>query len=159
MGARPPVSRSLRVRGNGLVYEEGAGVLLQGVNVPSLKWSPRGENIHRFMKVALLDWKANVVRLPVSTSFWVGRGKDRSSSNDVQVNRTMVDDAVIMAAGQGAYLILDLHSYGGINPFAVEFWTDASARYADHSAVLFDLWNGPRMGSPGSCGKTAGKNR
>lgn len=140
---RAPVSRSLRVRGNGLVNEAGAGVLLQGVNVPSLEWSPKGENIHRSMKVALLDWKANVVRLPVSASFWFGRGKGGTSSNDLQVYRTIVDDAVKMAAGQGAYLILDLHSYGGIKPFAVEFWTDAAARYANQPAVLFDLWNEP----------------
>lgn len=140
---RAPVSRSLRVRGNDLVNEEGAGVLLQGVNVPSLEWSPKGENIHRSMKVALLDWKANVVRLPVSASFWFGRGKGGTSSNDLQVYRTIVDDAVKMAAGQGAYLILDLHSYGGIKPFAVEFWTDAATRYANNPAVLFDLWNEP----------------
>jgi endoglucanase len=141
--ARPPVTRMLRVRGNALVNEEGAVVLLQGVNVPSLEWSPKGENIQRSMKVALLDWKANVVRLPVSASFWFGRGKGSASSNDLQVYRAIVDDAVKMAAGQGAYLILDLHSYGGIKPFAIEFWTDAAARYANHPAVLFDLWNEP----------------
>ena len=141
--ARPPASLALHVDGNRLVNEAGAPVLLQGVNVPSLEWSPKGENILRSMKVALLDWKANVVRLPVSASFWFGRGKDGTSSNDLQVYRTLVDDAVKMAAGQGAHLILDLHSYGGIKPFAVEFWTDAATRYANDPAVLFDLWNEP----------------
>ena len=138
-----PVTRALRVDGNRLVNADGAAVLLQGVNVPSLEWSPKGENIRRSMKVALVDWKANAVRLPVSASFWFGRGKGNVVSNDLAAYRAIVDEAVKLAAGQGAYLILDLHSYGGIKPFGVEFWADAAARYANHPAVLFDLWNEP----------------
>jgi len=141
--SRPSISSMLRVDSNRLINAEGEPVLLQGVNVPSLEWSPKGENIQRSMKVALIDWKANAVRLPVSASYWFGRGKGDNASNDLQVYRTIVDDAVKMAAGQGAYVILDLHSYGGIKPFGIEFWKDAATRYANHPAVLFDLWNEP----------------
>ena len=134
--ALPPVTREIRVSGNRLVTGDGREVRLQGVNVPSLEWSAKGEN-------AVKDWKANAVRLPVSGGFWFGLGKGKEGPNDAEAYRATVDEAVKMAAGQGAYLILDLHSYGGPRDNAVEFWKDAAARYANHPAVLFDLFNEP----------------
>lgn len=141
--ALPTVTPEIRVSGNRLVTRQGREVRLQGVNVPSLEWSSKGENINRSIKVAVVDWKANAVRLPVSGGFWFGRGKGKEGPNDAEAYRTMVDDAVKLAAGQGAYLILDLHEYGGPKESAVEFWKDAAARYANHPAVLFDLFNEP----------------
>ena len=139
----PSKTLELHVEGNKLVDAKGNRVILQGVNVPSLEWSYKGENIHRSMKVALVDWNANVVRLPVAAGFWFGRGKKKIESNDAEAYRTIVDEAVNMAAGQGKYLILDLHSYGAPREFAVEFWKDAAARYANNPAVIFDLYNEP----------------
>lgn len=137
----PSITSELHVSGNRLINKEGKEVILQGVNVPSLEWSDKGENIHRSLKVALIDWKANVVRLPVAAGFWFGRGKGKQTSNNQETYRAVVDDAVKMAAGQGAYLILDLHHFGGPKEDAVEFWKDAAARYANNPAVLFDLFN------------------
>lgn len=141
--ALPPVTQEIRVTGNRLETRDGREVRLQGVNVPSLEWSSKGENIHRSIKVAVVDWKANAIRLPVSGGYWFGRGKGKEGPNDAGAYRAMVDDAVKLAAGQGAYLILDLHYYGGPQETAVEFWKDAAARYANHPAVLFDLFNEP----------------
>ncbi|MEX2606561.1 MAG: glycoside hydrolase family 5 protein [Kiritimatiellia bacterium] len=139
----PPISRKLGVSGNTIINDRRETVLLQGVNVPSLEWSAKGENVLRSMKVALVDWEANVVRLPVSSSLWFGRGRKEMESNDAEAYRAIVDDAIRIAAGQGAYLILDLHSYAAPRETAVEFWADAAARYANHPAVMFDLYNEP----------------
>jgi len=139
----PPVTKEIRVSGNRLVAKDGGDVRLQGVNVPSLEWSPKGENVNRSIKVAVREWKANAIRLPVSGGFWFGRGKGKEGPNDAEAYRAIVDEAVKMVAGQGAYLILDLHYYGGPRETAVEFWKDAAARYANNPAVLFDLFNEP----------------
>ncbi|MDF3056183.1 MAG: celA [Rariglobus sp.] len=140
----PSLTRELKVSGNKLINDQGRPVILQGVNVPSLEWSAKGEQVNRSAKVALLDWKANVIRVPVSNSYWFGRGKGaKEPSNDADAYRRIVDDLVKIAAGQGAYLILDLHLFGGPKANAVEFWKDAAARYANNPAVLFDLFNEP----------------
>tara|TARA_B100001971_G_scaffold208149_1_gene229528 strand:+ start:7178 stop:8872 length:1695 start_codon:yes stop_codon:yes gene_type:complete len=138
-----PKSKQLGVYGNKLITSDHETVILQGVNVVSLEWSPKGEKIHRSMKVALKEWHANAIRLPVNHSFWFGNGKGKIKSNDAEAYRQLVDDAVAMAAGEGAYLILDLHSYGAPQEFARTFWLDAAARYANNPAVLFDLYNEP----------------
>lgn len=140
--ALPPKTVPLKVSGNRLVDPAGKEVWLQGVNVPSLEWSAKGENILRSMKVAIDDWKANVVRLPVHDEFWFGRGK-QGKPNDADAYRQVVDDAVKFAAARGVYLILDLHRYHAPDDKAVEFWKDAAARYKNNPAVLFDLYNEP----------------
>jgi endoglucanase len=140
----PPKTEELKVSGNRLVTAKGTAVRLQGVNVPSLEWSAKGENILQSIKVALVDWKANVVRLPVHPGFWLGQGKPpQSTSNNAEAYRKVVDDAVALAAGQGAYLVLDLHRYAAPQDLDVEFWKDAAARYKNNPAVLFDIFNEP----------------
>lgn len=142
--ALPPITRTLKVSGNKLLNDQGKRVILRGVNVPSLEWSAKGEQVLRSAKVALLDWKANVIRVPVHNAYWFGRAKSaKEKGGDPEAYRAIVDDLVKIAAGQGAYLILDLHLYGGPKAEAVEFWKDAAARYKDNPAVLFDLYNEP----------------
>lgn len=140
----PAKTLEIKVSGNKLVTAEGNVVCLQGVNVPSLEWSANGENVLQSVKVALLDWKANAVRLPVHEGFWFGIGKgEKPKPNDAEAYRKIVDDAVAMVAGQGAYLILDLHRFGLPEERDVLFWKDAGARYKNHPAVLFDVFNEP----------------
>ena len=138
-----PITRPIGVYGNRLITPDRNTVRLQGVNVVSLEWSHKGEQIHRSLKVALRDWQANAIRLPVNHSFWFGRGKGKVTSNDAEAYRQLVDEAIAMVAGEGAYLILDLHSYGAPQEYAREFWLSAAERYANHPAVLFDLFNEP----------------
>src|SRR5690606_27018323 len=80
----PPVTRPLKVAGNKLMDDRGRHVILQGVNVPSLEWNSRGENVLRSAKVAIVDWKANVLRVPVHNSYWFGRGKGKEPPNDAE---------------------------------------------------------------------------
>jgi len=143
MAQQPSVTRELKVSGNKLVTATGETVRLQGVNVCSLEWSAKGEQVERSVKVALKEWKANAIRLPVHNGFWFGRGKGKSGPNDAEAYRQIVDQVIKMAAGQGAYVILDLHLYGAPKEEAAEFWKDAAARYANNPAVLFDLYNEP----------------
>jgi len=141
--ALPSRTQELKVSGNKLLTPDGTTVWLQGINVPSLEWSAKGENILQSVKVGIDDWKANVVRLPVNDGFWFGRGKPPQTSNDPEAYRQVVDDAVRMVAARGAWLILDLHRFGAPEQGAVDFWKDAAARYKNHPAVLFDVFNEP----------------
>jgi len=144
MLALPPKTAEIEVSGSKLVTADGKTVWLQGVNVCSLEWSAKGENIEQSVKVALEDWKANAIRLPVYDGFWFGHGKPpQVTSNDAEAYRKTVDDVVAMAAGQGAYVILDLHRFHAPEERDVAFWKDAAARYKNNPAVLFDIFNEP----------------
>jgi hypothetical protein len=140
----PPRTPELKVAGTKLVTATGSTVRLQGVNVCSLEWSPKGENIEQSVKVALIDWKANAIRLPVFDGFWFGQGKPpQVTSNDAEAYRKIVDNAIKMAASQGAWIILDLHRFHAPEARDAAFWKDAAARYKNNPAVLFDIFNEP----------------
>ncbi len=140
----PAKTSELKVLGNKLVTADGKEVWLQGVNVVPLGWSPNGENgIPWSIYVATHDWHANVIRLPVMDSFWFGRGRGTETANDKEAYRAIVDQAVKIAAANGAYIVLDLHRFLTPDDSCVEFWKDAAARYKDNPAVLFDLFNEP----------------
>jgi len=142
--ALPPKSAELKVSGNKLVTADGATVWLQGLNVVPLSWSPNGENsILWSIHVAIDDWNANVIRLPVMDSFWFGRGRAPFPDNDKEAYRTIVDNAVKLAAAKGAYIVLDLHRFLTPDASCVAFWKDAAARYKNNPAVLFDIFNEP----------------
>lgn len=139
----PPITKELKVCGNKLITQDATPVRLRGVNVCSLEWSAKGENVLRSIKVAVDDWKANAIRLPVNDRLWFGQGKAPATSNDAEAYRRIVDDAVKLAAARGAYIILDLHRFKAPEPGAVDFWSDAATRYKNNPAVLFDLFNEP----------------
>jgi endoglucanase len=143
MIALPSKTQELKVSGSQLVTAAGTDVWLQGVNIPSLEWSAKGENILRSVKEALEDWKANCIRLPMNDNFWFGRGRPPTTSNDQEAYRQIVDNVVKMVAGQGAYVVLDLHVYHAPTDADVAFWKDAAARYKNNPAVLFDIFNEP----------------
>jgi hypothetical protein len=131
----------LRVVGNKILNKEGKEVWLQGVNVMSLDWNPMGERVLLSTKVAIEDWKANTIRLPVNEKYWFG--KDSSQKDGGKAYRELVDAVVNLAANRGAYVLLDLHRYRAPRAEDAEFWKDAAARYKDHPALIFDLLNEP----------------
>ena len=134
----------LKVSGNRLVDPAGREVWLQGVNVPSLEWSVKGESVDRSVVTATQEWNANVIRLPVKGDHWFGRGKKHNARTDGgQSYRETVDKAITLAANRGAYVVLDLHHYRASRKEDLDFWTDAATRYKNHPAVLFDLLNEP----------------
>jgi len=148
----PPV---LRVKGNGLVDPAGRIVRLQGVNVPSLDWDPKGENVLQSIDVAIKQWNANVIRIPLTQDLWFGYYRGQRAADNGKAYRQLVDQVVKAVSDQNAYVLLDLHwSNGGKwgqyvgqhcmpDDLSVVFWRDFAKRYANHPAVLFDLYNEP----------------
>lgn len=125
----------LHVVGNRLHNAAGEEVWLQGSNVPSMEWNPRGENILKSIQVVLDEWNGNVIRLPVKEEYWFGK--------DGEAYKRLIHDAVIMTANRGAYLVLDLHRYRSPKQVHADFWKEAASIYKNHPAVLFDLMNEP----------------
>ncbi len=131
--------RPVHVQGNQLLDDTGQPVWLQGVNVVSLEFLVHGDHVLRSILVAIEDWQANAIRLPVKEDYWFGA----DAKDGGQAYRERVDAAVNATANRGAYLILDLHRFRAPTQAHVDFWKDAAARYKDHPAVLFDLFNEP----------------
>jgi endoglucanase len=142
--ALPPKTTELKVSGNQLVTPDGKTVWLQGVNVIPLAWSPNGEgSVPYSIYIATHDWHANVIRLPVMNSLWFGKGRGDVTSNDAEAYRAIADQAIKVAAANGAYVVLDLHRFLTPDQSCIDFWKDAAARYKNNPAVLFDLFNEP----------------
>ncbi|MCB1088662.1 MAG: cellulase family glycosylhydrolase [Verrucomicrobiae bacterium] len=137
-----PSTPELHVEGNRLLTAEGKEVWLQGLCVPSLEWSAGGEKLDRSLPVAIDQWKANVIRLPVSEKFWSGNGPYQKKDGG-DAYRKLVDTAVDACAKLGAWLVLDLHHFGAPKEEDIDFWKDAAMRYRNHPAVLFELFNEP----------------
>ena len=139
--ARPAITPELKVAGNQILGPGGKPVLLQGLCVDSLQWS-YGENILWSIRTAIDDWKANVIRLPVSPEFWFGHAPYQKPG-DEEAYRKTVDQVIQLAAGRGAWVALDLHTFGAPTGKHRNFWKDAALRYKNNPAVLFELFNEP----------------
>ncbi len=131
----------LHVQGNKLINAEGKEVWLQGVNAGGLETLPHDKQAIKSVVVAIDDWKSNCVRLPMNERFWFGR--DPTQKDGGKEYREKIDQIITLAANRGAYLVLDLHRFRAPKEEHAEFWKDAAARYKDHPAVLFDLFNEP----------------
>ena len=131
----------LHVASNQLQTADGKVVWLQGLCVDSLQWCVSGENIDKSIPAAIDEWKANVIRLPVTEKYWFGRAPEQHDGGAAY--RQVVDAAVYATASRGAYLVLDLHAFGAPLAAHAEFWRDAAVRYRNHPAVLFELFNEP----------------
>lgn len=149
--AAPP---PLKVVGNQLVSDNGQPVRLRGVNCASMEWSNDGEgHILKTVEVAINDWHANLIRLPLSQDSWFGKGSGQRNSGEAY--RALVKQLVDFCSSKNAYIILDLHwsdagdwgeNIGQHNlpdRNSVVFWRDVAETYRDHPAVLFDLYNEP----------------
>jgi len=131
----------LHVAGNRLVNPEGKEVWLQGLNAGGLESVVQGEQVIKSTVVGIDEWKANVIRLPVRLEFWAG---DTPLMKDGgKAYRECVDQIVTLAANRGAYVALDLHRFRAPKKEDADFWKDAAARYKNHPAVLFDIFNEP----------------
>jgi len=133
----------LHVAGNQIQQKDGKAVWLQGLCIDSMEWSAAGEKIQQSIVVATEEWKANVIRLPVKGNFWFGRGPWQKKGEGGLAYRKLVDAAVDTAMAHGAYLALDLHSFGAPTAQSLEFWKDAATRYKNRPEVLFELFNEP----------------
>lgn len=134
----------LKVAGNRLVDPQGNEVWLQGLAIPGLEIVPEGHgNLHSAI-VAVEDWHANVVRLPIKDDYWYGRGEGKHQQTDGgAAYRAQVDAIVTAVANRGAYLVLDHHRYRAVRPEHLTFWRELAESCKNHPAVLFDIINEP----------------
>jgi len=128
-------------------------VALHGLNICSLEWDARGDHIEQSVKVALDDWHANIIRLPLNQDRWFGKTAD--SPDGGKAYRALVHRLVAAIKQRGDYAILDLHwsdcGEWGQNigqhqlpdENSVAFWKSCAADYANEPAVIFDLYNEP----------------
>ncbi len=142
----------LKVEGKQLKTADGKAVRLRGVNIPGLEWS-QGDHLFDSLRVALDDWGASIIRLPLSQDRWFGRTEEKKDGG--KSYRDTVHEFVRRAARKQTYVILDLHwSNAGQwgqhigqhkmpDDNSVSFWQDAAAAFANHPAVLFGLYNEP----------------
>jgi endoglucanase len=139
--------REIKVSGNRLVDPEGKEVWLQGVAIPGLEIIPEGHGVVHSTKVAIEEWKANVVRIAVKDQFWFGHGKEtpksKGQTDGGKAYRELVDSAVNMAANRGCYVVIDNHVFRAVKPEQLEFWKEVATKYKNHPAVLFDIINEP----------------
>jgi len=133
--------KELHVKGNRIVDTDGKEVWLQGVNAGGLETLPADTQVIKSTLVAIDDWKANAIRLPMNETFWFGRSPLQKDGG--KAYRDIIDQCVMIAANRGAYLILDLHRYRAPKAEHAEFWKDAATHFKNHPAVLFDLMNEP----------------
>jgi aryl-phospho-beta-D-glucosidase BglC (GH1 family) len=146
----------LYVKGNKIFDPSDQPVRLMGVNRAGLEWDSRDDRIVECVKQACDDWKCNLIRIPVSQDRWFGFGKEQQKKDITgEGYRQKVDEIVTAVHGRGKYMILDLHwsnmnEWGGNDDQhrmpdlnSLLFWKDAAARYKNHPAVLFGLYNEP----------------
>ena len=133
--------KTLRVQGNRIVDPSGKEVWLQGVNAGGMESVPNGDQVVKSVVVAIDEWKANCIRLPINEAFWGGTGPYQ---NDGGVGyRKTVDKIVRLVANRGAYVALDLHRFRAPKDLHAAFWKEIAAKYKNHPAVIFDLFNEP----------------
>jgi hypothetical protein len=144
----------LKVVGTRILNSKNQPVLLRGVNAASLEWTSDGEgHILKTVNVAIQDWHANIIRLPLSQDRWFGKAPEQKDGGVAY--RALVRRVVDTCASQSCYIILDLHwsdcnewgtnigqhSMPDLNSLA--FWKDFAPVYANQPAVLYDLYNEP----------------
>ena len=77
------------------------------MNIASLEWSNTGENIIQSLKVAVTEWKANLVRIPLSQDRWFGKAPGQNDNG--WPYQTIVDYLVKYCNDTKTYILLELH--------------------------------------------------
>lgn len=144
----------LHVSGTKILNSKGEAVLLRGVNAASMEWTSDGQgHILKTVNTAIRDWHVNIVRLPLAQDRWFGKAPEQKDGGVAY--RELVRRVVDACSSQGCYIVLDLHwsdcNEWGVNigqhsmpdENSVAFWKDFAPVYANHPAVIFDLYNEP----------------
>ncbi|MBN1465837.1 cellulase family glycosylhydrolase, partial [candidate division KSB1 bacterium] len=144
---------ALHTEGRWFVTDAGDRIILRGVNIPSMEWTASGDNMLKSVDHMIEVWGCNLLRIPLSQDRWFGYGAEQSDDGAAYQRLT---EAIVQAGDEnGAYIWLDLHWSNGdrwgqyigqhIMPDekSIIFWQDVAARYKNHPAVLFGLYNEP----------------
>ena len=156
-------SLPLHVVGNQLENSLGQVVVLRGVNVNSLEFRPDGDNVLQAESIAINDWHANLIRLPVNEDYWFGHDEwwtGAESGDGGAAYRALIGKVISTAQAANVYVMLDLH-WSDMGTFGAGkdgqhfmpdnnstlFWQSAAKTYANNPAVLFDPYNEPSLGA------------
>jgi hypothetical protein len=160
----PAAPNGYSVMGN-KIYDPGtcAPILFHGIARPSME-SWYGGDDRLVANVAadftlIKSWGANLVRLPISQSFWVSGTYWNNAAKAAGVDyKAKVIDVVTKARAAGLAVIIDLHSSDrGIMNFtdtpdgqqlpdaniSVPFWRDVATTFKDDGGVIYELYNEP----------------
>jgi endoglucanase len=159
----PAAPNGFSIMGN-KIYDPGTcqPILFHGAARPGLQWWYNADDQWaQFAQQAsmLKSWGANVIRIPVSESYWLPgtfwHGEAVKAGIDY---KQKVVDAVNTARGLGLNVILDLHSSDrGIANYtetpdiwkmpdvnnSIPFWRDVATTFKDNGGVIFELYNEP----------------
>lgn len=133
--------KMLHVEGNRVLDSDGNDVWLQGVNAGGLETLPMDEQPVKSLVVAIDEWNANCIRVPIKENFWWGDSVYQQDGG--KQYREIIDKMITLAANRGAYVVIDLHRYRAPKQVHADFWKEFAALYKDHPAVLFDVLNEP----------------
>ena len=152
------------VSGNKILDKNSNEHFFRGLDRPSLEWSCSGDIQNTDYQAMSSEWGANIVRLPLNQDCWLSTSGN--SSYDPTYAGT-VDQQVQWATENGMDIILDLHwsdqgsfsvgaaclaNSGGncqqdmADTNSVEFWKEVATKYANNPAVIFELYNEPKVG-------------
>ncbi|MCU0914216.1 MAG: glycoside hydrolase family 5 protein [Planctomycetes bacterium] len=144
----------LKVVGTKILNSKNEPVTLRGVNCASMEWTSDGQgHILRSVQVAIDDWHVNHVRLPLSQDRWFGKAPEQKDEG--KAYRALVKKVVDLCASKGCYVMLDLHwsnagewgqnigQHSMPDEGSLAFWKDLAPVYANHPAVIYDLYNEP----------------
>lgn len=129
----------LQVKGTQLCSESGAPVMLRGMSSHGIQWYPQYASKQSIANTA--SYGANVFRVAMYTA------ENGYISNSAKV-KAAAYSAVDAAIANDMYAILDWHILSDGNPMtykkqAEQFFTEASARYKDQPAVIYEICNEP----------------
>ena len=145
----------LHVAGTHLVDPAGNTVRLRGVDIDSLEYLIKGDHVLQSVGVALNQWHATLIRLPMNENFWFGYNHSSSPGDNGAAYRALVDQIVSTVSQNNAYVVLDLHwsdeDVWGANDgqhlmpddHSTLFWQQVASKYANNASVFFDLYNEP----------------
>lgn len=139
----------IAVRGNRFVNPAGEPVLFRGVSVADPDKLAHQGRWNRELLVAVKNFGANIVRLPVHPIAW----HERTPEGYLP----LLDEAVDWCTELGLYVIIDWHSIGNLQSGmfqarmyetsiadTLNFWREIAARYRGHNTVAFyELFNEP----------------
>src|SRR5947208_15896573 len=156
----PTPAPAVRVQGNGLVDTAGRPVRLRGVNRSGAEYAcAQGWGIFdgpsdSASVSAIASWRANVVRLPLNETCWLGINGVTAAYSGANYQKAIADFVVLLNR-YGLVVILDLHWTAADTAKALaqapmpnrdhtpEFWRQVAAAYGHNNAVIFDLFNEP----------------
>ena len=134
---------ALHVQGTQLMDDFDQPVQLRGISTHGIAWFPQYINEELFHELHS-DWHASVVRLAMYTAESGGYCTD----GDPAYLKELIDQGIRSATQAGLYVIVDWHILSDNDPNqykeeAIAFFREISARYADHTNVLYEICNEP----------------